>query len=161
MKVQIISHNITRTVRSVRVALFCLASLTTCIGGLDQLLPDEPPVWMGATFDYVSWGLPETPLLQGVLKITSVESTTFAGTWEIHWGPGADTSTFVGPQVGTGTLKGVFADGRVGVDLTRGDSSGSVRLLAVPDELGWHGRWGYFPAAGPRTGGAFTATLRP
>jgi hypothetical protein len=150
-----------RRVTRIYIVLAVLA-LAACYPDLDALLPDEPPVWTGATFDYTGWGGVESPLLQGVLHITEVDSSQFTGTWEIHWAPGADSSQVVGPQVGSGVLHGVFTvGGYVGLDLSQGDSIGSVRLTAVPDAVGWHGRWGYLDSAGPRTGGAFTATLRP
>jgi hypothetical protein len=141
---------------------FAALVLAACYPDLDALLPEVPPIWTGATFDYTGWGGSESPLLQGVLHITVVDSSQFTGTWEMHWAPGADSSLAGGLQVGSGVLHGDFTvDGYVGFDLSQGDSIGRVRVRAVPDATGWHGRWGYFGAAGPRSGGAFAATLRP
>ena len=141
------------------VALATCLLIASCFGSLEEVIPEGPELQPSTAFTYNGWNFSGSPILSGTLTITGVDSSQFVGVWEIHWAPGADTSIVVGPQVGSGSLTGEIVDGRAYLTLTRGDSSGAVTLNGIPDDLGWHGRWGYVRPSGLRTGGSFVATL--
>jgi len=126
----------------------CILLATVSCGWLESLAPKEGPIAEGATFEYTAWATEVAPALKGTIEILSVDSNSFTGIWAISWAPDADTTQRVGPQIGTGVLKGVLYGGQLGADLSSSDSAEAVRLIATPDGAGWSGRW-YYARVGP------------
>jgi hypothetical protein len=147
--------------RFTRVALLAIAS-ASCFSGLVTLLPDDDRFSAGAQLAYTATGRSGDTLVVGVITLVATDSNAFSGTWTSHWAPGADSSRYVGGQIGAGTASGwVFANGTIRMVVTDGDTVSRVSLSGARDPEGWHGRWGAVAPGGIRAGGAFTATLQP
>jgi hypothetical protein len=116
------------------------------------------------------------PILEGTLTLRFAEDTipdettdegggcchwTISGTWSIGWMEGADTTLDVGPQVGTGDLRGAILhgeqEGKLALDLSPGWADYNAGLLAVREGDRLTGEWGWSAINGPRTSGPFVA----
>jgi hypothetical protein len=138
-----------------RVYLVPLLLLVACSGSAG-----EAPVSRATpagTFLYTALGSGGKPLLQGEIELQVGDDSTLTGSWNIHWAPGADTTTTVGPQVGTGTLNGSFRDTLLVIQLNPNMADNNVSLLAARGTAGYTGRWEYSTIAGPTAGGGFEA----
>lgn len=97
------------------------------------------------------------PLLVGTLVLEVDSDSAIAGQWSIDWMQGADTTTVVGPQLGSGRLVGSVEGGRVFVDLTPDFADNNVFLVADLMD-GWLvGSWFFSGFAGPVSSGPFVA----
>jgi hypothetical protein len=79
------------------------------------------------------------------------DDSMISGSWAITWAPGADTTTVVGPQVGSGALAGEIAGGEARIGLNPGWADNNVDLLAAeqrtPDRI--VGEWSHTTLIGP------------
>jgi hypothetical protein len=99
-----------------------------------------------------------TPLLVGSLRLLAHDDSSVTGTWVINWVAGADTTTPVGPQVGSGTLSGrQYGDGSVALNLNPLYADNNVVLSAAVTTAGLSGQWTWSGIAGPITNGRFSA----
>ena len=110
------------------------------------------------TFRYSALDATGSPLLTGRLTLTSVDDSTVTGTWNIAWAPGADTTSPVGPQVGSGTLTGRRVGGTLILELNPGNADNNVGLQAIPHSGGYSGTWQWTAFTGPRAEGRFVAS---
>ncbi len=97
------------------------------------------------------------PLLEGSLSLTFPTDSTVTGTWQIRWSAGADTTSPVGPQVGTGTLIGTRRADTLLLELNPGYFDNNVSLRGVATGEGLKGNWTWATIAGPFTSGPFSA----
>lgn len=97
------------------------------------------------------------PLLDGSLSLTFPTDSTVAGTWQIRWSAGADTTSQVGPQVGMGTLIGTRRADTLLLELNPGYFDNNVSLRGVATSGGLRGDWTWATIAGPFTSGPFSA----
>jgi hypothetical protein len=95
--------------------------------------------------------------LLGHLDLVIDATGAIAGTWEIEWAPGADRSTEVGPQVGSGELEGWLDGADATLHLNPGWADNNVRLTGTWHGGGGGGFWSYSTLTGPRSSGSFTA----
>jgi hypothetical protein len=138
---------------------------------------DEAPVGPGAqvclqgvfgpadivgTLDYVAYADSGARLLEGTLTVMGQANQHIAGSWDIHWAAGADTTNpnTVGPQVGTGDLIGAVQDTVVFVNLTPTFADDNVELDACVTAGGFAGVWRHIGAAGEIAHGPVTAIRR-
>ena len=99
------------------------------------------------------------PLLSGSFDLVVHEDSTVTGNWTITWVSGVDTTTPVGPQVGSGALQGhVLPDTSVWLNLNPDFVDYNVFLSGAATAKGLSGRWGYSTIAGEQVHGRFTAT---
>jgi hypothetical protein len=157
-----------------------LAGLSAVVFGCSTV--SEPVVPSAArlesgTYRYVTTTTSGEPLLEGVLTIAFADDTipdentdqggacchwTITGTWDSRWIPGADTSQEIGPQVGSGELRGAIQhgeeqEGRLLLDLNPyfADNNTGFDVERVGDRL--VGVWGWTTLTGLRSSGHFTA----
>jgi hypothetical protein len=110
------------------------------------------------TFRYSALSAGGVPLLAGRLDFTFPDDSTLAGSWDITWAPGADTTALVGPQLGSGVLAGTRRGATLFVQLNPANADHNVVLLAVPAGDSYAGQWQWITATGPRSEGRFLAT---
>jgi hypothetical protein len=79
------------------------------------------------------------------------------GSWTIGWAPGADTTSLVGPQVGSGVLAGVATEEGITLYLPQITTDSSVQLSGTVRNNEFRGEWSYTTIAGPVARGEFTA----
>jgi len=137
-----------------RLTLLPLAALLACFNATDTKAGE---LRIGS-FHYTARSTAGRPLLVGRITLTEAADSTVTGTWEIRWGPGADTTTLVGPQVGSGTLLGRRDGSVLLLDLNPGNADHNVILQAHPHARGYAGIWDWTTFTGPRTSGTFVAT---
>jgi hypothetical protein len=107
-------------------------------------------------FEYRAFDDPGRLLLVGSVTLEMKADSSIAGTWEIRWAPGADTTAVVGPQVGTGTLAGRFGAEQTAIDLNPGWADNNVFLIAREAGDGeLAGRWQHSTFIGPVAEGRF------
>jgi hypothetical protein len=97
------------------------------------------------------------PLLEGRLTLTFPTDSTVAGTWELQWSVGADTTSPVGPQIGTGALVGTRRADTLLLELNPGYVDNNVNLRGIATRGGLRGDWTWATIAGPYTSGPFSA----
>ena len=97
------------------------------------------------------------PLLDGSLSLTFPTDSTVTGTWQIRWSAGADTTSPVGPQIGTGSLVGTRRADTLLLELNPGYVDNNVSLRGVATSGGLRGDWRWATIAGPFTSGPFSA----
>ncbi|HSB54671.1 MAG TPA: hypothetical protein VLD58_09955 [Gemmatimonadales bacterium] len=138
-----------------RTRILPLALLFACAGPAGDA-PGGSAVLPGA-FHYLARGKSGAPLLEGEIDIRVADDSTVGGSWNIRWAPGADTTALVGPQVGSGVLRGSFTDSTLVLQLNPNMADNNVSLLAARGPKGYTGRWQWSTIAGPTAGGAFEA----
>ncbi|MGE0354779.1 MAG: hypothetical protein AB7Q69_16320, partial [Gemmatimonadales bacterium] len=120
-------------------------------------------------YQYTAYSAAGVPLLEGWLDIRQLrepvgpDDTTDAGgaccdwviegSWSITWVPGADTTEEVGPQVGSGTLRGAYTPEGLILDLTPLYADNNVGVFGRWSASGMDGRWDWDTFTGPRAGG--------
>ncbi len=119
------------------------------------------PAWLNGFYSYTAADSGGTVLLLGQLDLVFRSDSSVTGSWTITWAPGVDGTTEVGPQVGSGTLRGRLAPGDIFLDLNPGVADNNVFLAGafVPQNMmvGFGGGWSYSTLVGPVAAGPFTA----
>lgn len=139
-----------------RILVFTLASLVAACSG-DVSAP-RLTLRASSTLHYDAFTDQLRPLLSGTLDLVVHEDSTITGSWTIAWVPGADTTTRVGDQVGSGALTGrLWSDTVVVLDLNPGYADNNVTLGGACTVNGLAGTWTWSGIAGPMTHGRFTA----
>jgi hypothetical protein len=136
-----------------RAVPWILALLLACS---DSPTAVSTPV--GGRFRYVAYSATGQPLLTGQLDFASPGALTLTGRWAIAWLPGADTTSPVGPQVGTGEFEGSRRDKTLLIQLNPLNADHNVGLQAEPTTHGYAGYWEWTTLTGTRARGRFTAT---
>lgn len=112
-----------------------------------------------AVLHYSAASAQGAPLLAGSLRLVVHDDSTVTGTWAIDWVAGADTTTPVGPQVGSGTFSGqLYGDGSVALNLNPLFADNNVFLNASATVAGLSGAWSWSGIAGPLASGRFSAS---
>jgi hypothetical protein len=125
-----------------------------CVGADRPLAPRLEDVDGG--FEYRAYDGDGELLLVGTVTLETDADSSIAGTWEIRWAPGADTTTVVGPQVGSGTLAGWLRAEYAAIDLNPGWADNNVFLVARAEDHGaLRGEWHYSTFIGPVAEGRF------
>lgn len=159
-----------------RVQLALLGLAIGCSTTSEPLVPSAGRLESGS-YRYVTTTAAGEPLLEGTLTIVFGDDTipdedsdqggacchwTISGTWESRWIPGADSTLDIGPQVGSGELRGAILhgeeqEGRLLLDLNPyfADNNTGFNAARVGDRL--VGTWSWTAFDGPRTSGGFTA----
>lgn len=119
--------------------------------------PGEVSQDLSGSYQYLARDNAGTLLLEGRLVLARLDDSTLTGTWTIHWAPGADTTQPVGPQVGDGTLHGIYTGDRWHLSLTPGWADNNVDLVAVAEAGNLAGVWTHSIFTGPYSGGSFQA----
>lgn len=132
-----------------------LVALVAC-----STYPIAPAPTGPGEYRYAARSAEGASLLVGTLELTFPDDSTVTGTWTIKWVLGADTTTEVGPQVGSGTLAGTRSGLMLSLDLNPGHADHNVFLQGTPTADGFEGDWHWSTFAGPRAAGAFAA-IRP
>jgi hypothetical protein len=83
------------------------------------------------------------------------------GTWAIAWAPGADTTVEVGPQVGTGVLRGAYVPDGVVIEFNPYYADNNTGVYGPWTGNGLEGEWGWSTLTGPRAGGPATVKREP
>ena len=155
--------------------LMCAAVLFACsavTAPLTQSASERTP----GSYRYSAMTAEGQPILEGTLNLSFAEDTvpdettdeggacchwTITGTWSINWVEGADTTLEVGPQIGTGGLRGAIlhgeSEGKLLIDLSPGWADNNAGLLAVSEGNRLTGEWHWTAFDGPRTSGPFLA----
>jgi hypothetical protein len=94
-------------------------------------------------------------LLVGSVQVVVRDDSSLSGTWEIEWAPGADRSSAVGPQVGTGSVGGQYGSEHTLIDLNPGWADNNVFLVAYADGGDLTGAWYHSTLVGSVAGGRF------
>ena len=61
---------------------------------------------LNGTFRYFAWDENGRPAVAGYIMLTVAADSTITGTWDLSYLPAHDTTVYLGPQDGTGTLVG-------------------------------------------------------
>lgn len=134
------------------IVVLWAGGLAACGGGVDLQGPLP-----GGELRYQASTAQGVPLLAGSLTLVAHDDSTVTGSWVIRWAAGADTTTPVGPQVGSGTLSGRrYADGSLELNLNPLYADNNVLLSARPVAAGLAGDWTWSGIAGPLATGRFT-----
>lgn len=137
--------------RSLLVATALL--LAACEGGFAPPQDGEEQTW-----DYTAFSTAGTPVVAGTFHVVA-DGRDFTGEWQTRLlQPGAD----VGPQVGTGDLRGSWdIEGQsILLDMNPGWADNNVYLVGTPRDDGLRGTWSHSTLLGPRVGGEFVARRR-
>jgi len=136
-------------VRECLCALLAALSITAC--------SDDPtgPDLSQQQFAYAAFTLEGTEILQGVLQLTTTESDTVMGSWEIGWVEGADQTVLVGPQLGEGLLFGLLSGSTIVIDLNPENEDLNVVLFGTWEGKRISGHWEFTGIAGPMYQGTF------
>lgn len=159
-----------------RTWLASLAALALGCSTVSEPLIASADRLEAGTYRYLTTTASGESLLEGVLTIAFAADTipdedsdqggacchwTITGTWESRWIPGADTSQEVGPQVGSGELRGAILhgeeqEGRLLLDLNPyfADNNTGFNVERVGDRL--VGTWGWTAFTGVRASGHVT-----
>jgi len=124
--------------------------LAACEGGFAPPNDGEEQTW-----EYTAYSAAGTAVVTGTFHVIA-DGRDFKGTWSTHLlQPNAD----VGPQVGTGTLRGSWdIEGQtIGLDMNPGWADNNVFLTGTPGDDGLRGTWSHSTIAGPRARGDFVA----
>jgi len=108
-------------------------------------------------FHYTAMSPAGTPVLTGRIRLAFPDDSTITGTWTIAWLPGADTTTPVGPQVGTGDLFGSRSGDALWIQLNPHNADHNVGLRALATTAGYTGEWEWVTFTGPHSRGSFAA----
>lgn len=114
------------------------------------------------TYTYTAFAEDGTRLLVGTMvlhpRYTRADfEQEIEGHWTIGWAPGADTTSLVGPQVGSGSLAGTATEDGITLFLPQFTTDNSVQLSGVVRDNQFRGEWAYTSIAGPVARGEFTA----
>jgi hypothetical protein len=114
------------------------------------------------TYTYTAFAEDGTRLLVGTIVLHPRYSRLdfeqeIEGSWTIGWAPGADTTSLVGPQVGSGVLAGVATEEGITLYLPQITTDSSVQLSGTVRNNEFRGEWSYTTIAGPVARGEFTA----
>lgn len=138
-----------------KMTLVCALAAAACSG--DAVAP-RASLRTDRALQYEAYTDQLRLLLIGSLDLVVREDSTVSGSWTIGWAPGVDTTTRVGPQVGSGALQGrVLPDTSVWLDLNPGNADYNVFLRGVTTVRGLSGRWGLSGIAGEQEHGRFAA----
>ena len=103
---------------------------------------------------------PNTVLLRGNWNFQIAADSTVTGTWGAYW-LSADTLAQVGPQIGSGKLRGRWlGDGTLSVDMNPNQVDNNVLVRVEPTGLS-DGTWIWSTLGGPWTGGPFRLDPAP
>ena len=132
--------------------LFAAAALlaAACDGNFVAPADGEEQTW-----EYTAYDFDNQAVVTGTF-IVRAEGRDFTGTWETRLlKQGAD----VGPQVGTGDLRGSWdVEGQsVFFDMNPGWADNNVFLVGAPDGSLLKGTWSHSTLLGEVSGGQFTA----
>jgi hypothetical protein len=142
--------------------LIALAAVLSwgCDGGTSGQVAAPRLEDLDGAFEYRAFDADGQLLLVGSVTLEVRGDSSITGTWEIGWAPGADRTTVVGPQVGTGTLAGSVGAEHTWIDLNPGWADNNVFLLAsTADHGALAGQWQHSTFIGPVAEGRFE--LRP
>jgi hypothetical protein len=114
------------------------------------------------TYTYTAFAENGTRLLVGTIvlhpRYTRADfEQEIEGTWNIGWAPGADTTTIVGPQVGSGALVGMATEDGIVLFLPQFTTDNTVQLSGIVRNNEFRGDWSYSSIAGTVSRGEFTA----
>lgn len=138
-----------------RMTLVCALAAAACSG--DPVAP-RASLSTDRALRYEAYSDQLRLLLVGSLELVVHGDSTVSGNWTIGWAPGVDSTTRVGPQVGSGALQGrVLPDTSVWLNLNPGFVDYNVLLSGAATVKGLSGRWGYSTIAGEQGHGRFTA----
>lgn len=128
--------------RTVRLIALAAVLGWGCDGGTSGQVAAPRLDHLGGAFEYRAFDADGHLLLVGSATLQVSRDSSIAGTWEIGWAPGADTTAVVGPQVGTGTLAGSVGAEHTWIDLNAGWADNNVFLLArTADDGALAGQW--------------------
>jgi hypothetical protein len=91
---------------------------------------------------------------RGWLTISSKDSTTISGNWDIG---AVGTPDNIGPQVGSGELTGLWHDGQLLIELNPQYADNNVSLIGSYDGERYGGTWMYTGFPGILNHGSFSA----
>jgi hypothetical protein len=137
-----------------------LAFALTACGDYDR---SEPIDLEGErTYTYTAFAEDGTRLLVGTIVLHPRYSRgdfeqEIEGHWTIGWAPGADTTSLVGPQVGSGPLAGIATEDGIILYLPMISVDNTVQLTGLVRDNEFRGEWSFTSIAGPVARGEFTA----
>ena len=135
-----------------------LAAAVALVACSDNTGTDD--AWRSGTYRYSAQDAAGRTVLRGQLQLAFTNDSTISGTWMIAWVPGADTTSEVGPQVGSGTVTGVDRADALLLTLTPSSADNNVDLLGVGKPAVLAGEWVWTAFTGPRARGPFTLSRR-
>ena len=94
------------------------------------------------------------PVVEGRLTLVVADDSSVTGTWELQRVPASDTTITVGPQLGSGTLRGQLAASGLWLDLNPGWADNNVFLsLSSQTAASLAGLWDHSTLLGSVAGG--------
>ena len=135
-----------------RRTLFSLigaGALSACGGLLGPSSGGDP----SGVYSYLA-KIGKAPVVEGRLTLVVTDDSSVTGTWELQRVPGSDTTITVGPQLGSGTLRGQLAASGLWLDLNPGWADNNVFLsLSTKTADALAGMWDHSTLLGPVAGG--------
>lgn len=117
----------------------------------------------GGNYTYTAYSPSGAKVLQGsvhleygMMPALGAPPRALVGTWAIDWVPGADRSTPVGPQVGSGQMDGQTDDSGVKLAFLPNIVDSGAYLTGLVYGSAVSGTWHWSTIAGPSEQGRFT-----
>ena len=135
------------------------ALLAFALASCDDYDRSEPIDLEGErTYSYTAYAEDGTRLLVGTIVLHPRYTRAnfeqeIEGEWMIRWAPGADTTSLVGPQVGSGPLAGIATEDGIILHLPPISVDNTVQLTGIVRNNEFSGEWSYSTIAGPAARG--------
>ena len=141
-----------------------LLALTLLVAACDGTAPTGPlNLVPGGNYTYTAYSAAGDPVLTGTMHLEygalpalAEPPRGLAGTWSIDWAKGADRSTIVGPQIGSGQIDGQTDETGVKLSFLPNRVDNDVSLTGVARGPEVSGTWTYTTLVGPSQHGRFT-----
>jgi hypothetical protein len=148
----------TRTMRSpgtMLIKVFVLALAISACNDSGETVAGIPPIGSPPTsYIYRGYNSKDILVVTGSMTLALIDSISISGTWMLECiVPGEK----VGPQTGSGTLRGSLQGGRIMVDLNPGWADNNVFLSGSFDKDRISGTWMWSTFVGPTSKGKFEA----
>lgn len=133
----------------IAAALGCSTPTSSDCTGTEDVVP-------AGNFGYQARGPDGAVLVVGVLQFAPATAPPYTGTWVFDWQQGADTTTVVGPQIGSGSFTATVKGARLVVQLNPQNADNNVGLVGCYTQSLITGNWSFSTITGERARGAFT-----
>jgi hypothetical protein len=135
--------------------MFVLAlTINACKDSGDPVASMPPLPSSPTSYSYRGYNSKGLLVVVGSMTLALTDSQTVSGTWRLECvAPGEN----VGPQTGSGTLRGSIQGARVMVDLNPGWADNNVFLSGSFDKDRFSGTWMWSTFVGPTSEGKFEA----
>jgi hypothetical protein len=131
-----------------------ILSLAACADRGEQPVDSLHPGGVPVSYRYRAYNAKGDLAVDGTFTLTSIDSATVSGTWSFVAILPAEK---IGPQTGTGKLRGTIQKSSISIDLNPGWADNNVFLQGIISSDSIAGTWMWSTFAGPTSEGRFQA----